>query len=66
MTETEVTSFVYISRLEGNGITSADIKKLEEAGFHSVDAVAYQPRKHLLAIKGFSEAKVDKIQVNIY
>ena len=50
----ETNSFVFISRLEGNEITLANIKKLEEAGFHSVDAVAYQPRKHLLAIKGSS------------
>jgi DNA repair protein RAD51 len=61
-TENIPKTFVPISQLEVNGITAADIKKLEEAGFHSVDAVAYQPRKHLLGIKGFSDAKVDKIQ----
>jgi DNA repair protein RAD51 len=29
-----------------------------EAGFHTVEAIAYVPRKHLLAVKGISEAKV--------
>ncbi|GJQ66344.1 Rad51 [Trypoxylus dichotomus] len=50
-----------IAKLEGNGITSGDIKKLEEAGYHTVEAVAYAPKKHLLSIKGISEAKADKI-----
>jgi hypothetical protein len=36
-TENIPKTFVPISQLEVNGITAADIKKLEEAGFHSVD-----------------------------
>lgn len=39
-----------------------DIRKLEEAGFNTVEAVAFTPRKVLLNIKGISEAKADKIQ----
>lgn len=39
------------------------MKKLEEAGFHTVEAVAYAPKKELLNIKGISEAKADKILV---
>nr|CAG4648041.1 EOG090X0906 [Moina brachiata]SVE93108.1 EOG090X0906 [Moina brachiata] len=50
-----------IAKLEGNGISAGDIKKLEEAGFHTVESVAYAPKKSLLAIKGISEAKADKI-----
>ncbi|XP_058117385.1 DNA repair protein RAD51 homolog 1 [Anopheles ziemanni] len=50
-----------IGKLEGNGITNGDIKKLAEAGFHTVEAVAFAPKKQLLAIKGISEAKADKI-----
>ena len=30
-------------------------------GLYTVEAVAFIPRKHLLAIKGISEAKADKI-----
>ncbi|KAL1129758.1 hypothetical protein AAG570_012702, partial [Ranatra chinensis] len=43
------------------GISAADIKKLEEAGFHTVESIAYAPKKHLLTIKGISEVKADKI-----
>ncbi|XP_046402035.1 DNA repair protein RAD51 homolog A [Ischnura elegans] len=50
-----------INKLEGLGISAADVKKLEEAGFHTVEAVAFTPKKHLLTIKGISEAKADKI-----
>nr|XP_032521596.1 DNA repair protein RAD51 homolog 1-like [Danaus plexippus plexippus] len=50
-----------ITKLEGNGITSGDIKKLEEAGYHTVESVAYAPKKWLITIKGISEAKADKI-----
>ncbi|KAL0165117.1 hypothetical protein M9458_040870, partial [Cirrhinus mrigala] len=50
-----------VSRLEQCGISSSDIKKLEDGGFHTVEAVAYAPKKELLNIKGISEAKADKI-----
>jgi DNA repair protein RAD51 len=36
---------------------------MEEAGYFTVEAVAYAPKKNLLAIKGISEAKADKILV---
>uniref|UniRef100_A0A8C9E6T2 Uncharacterized protein n=1 Tax=Phocoena sinus TaxID=42100 RepID=A0A8C9E6T2_PHOSS len=41
-----------ISRLEQCGIHANDVKKLEEAGFHTVEAVAYAPKKELINIKG--------------
>ncbi|MGH0139860.1 UNVERIFIED_CONTAM: hypothetical protein FKN15_008702 [Acipenser sinensis] len=43
------------------GISANDVKKLEEAGFHTVEAVSYAPKKELLNIKGISEAKAEKI-----
>ncbi|KAJ4448181.1 recombinase rad51, partial [Periplaneta americana] len=46
--------------LQSQGISAADIKKLEEAGYHTVEAVAFAPKKHLMSIKGISEAKADK------
>uniref|UniRef100_A0A3Q2UI66 RAD51 recombinase n=1 Tax=Fundulus heteroclitus TaxID=8078 RepID=A0A3Q2UI66_FUNHE len=45
------------------GISASDIKKLEDAGFHTIEAVAYTPKKELLNIKGISEAKADKVLV---
>uniref|UniRef100_A0A8D3C703 DNA repair protein RAD51 homolog n=1 Tax=Scophthalmus maximus TaxID=52904 RepID=A0A8D3C703_SCOMX len=50
-----------LCRLEQCGISASDIKKLEEAGFHTIEAVAYAPKKELLNIKGISEAKADKV-----
>ncbi|PWA21848.1 hypothetical protein CCH79_00017580 [Gambusia affinis] len=50
-----------LSRLEHCGISASDIKKLEDAGFHTIEAVAYAPKKELLNIKGISEAKADKV-----
>ncbi|XP_078263198.1 DNA repair protein RAD51 homolog 1 [Rhinoraja longicauda] len=50
-----------ISRLEQCGISANDVKKLEEAGFHTVEAVSYAPKKELINIKGISEAKAEKI-----
>lgn len=50
-----------VNRLEQHGISATDIKKLSEAGFYTVESLAYTPKKTLLAIKGISEAKADKI-----
>ena len=37
------------------------MKKLREAGYHTIESIVYAPKKNLLAIKGISEAKADKI-----
>ena len=50
-----------IMNLQEQGIGATDIKKLEEAGYHTIEAVAFTPKKHLILVKGLSEAKVDKI-----
>ena len=44
-----------------SGVSAADIKKLKEAGYNTVESIVYAPKKSLLAIKGISEAKADKI-----
>jgi DNA repair protein RAD51 len=43
------------------GINVADTKKLREAGYHTVEAVAFTPKKALCQVKGISEAKAEKI-----
>lgn len=53
---------VLVERLESCGISAGDVAKLKEAGFYTVEAVAYATRKALTDIKGVSEAKADKIQ----
>ncbi|KAL1951839.1 hypothetical protein VTO73DRAFT_988 [Trametes versicolor] len=50
-----------VDKLAEAGITPQDIKKLTEAGLHTVEAVAYTPKKNLMAIKGISEQKAEKI-----
>ena len=32
-----------------------------EAGYHTVESVAFTPRKTLVLVKGLSDAKIDKI-----
>lgn len=54
-----------VTKLAVNGITEGDVKKLQEAGLHTIEAVAYTPKKMLLAIKGVSDQKADKILVSI-
>lgn len=57
----EYTPAKLIKTLEKNGITAGDIKKLQEAGYYTVESVAYAPKKDLITIKGISEAKADKL-----
>ncbi len=50
-----------VSRLETLGVPAADVKKLMDAGLHTVEAVAYSTMKQLTAIKGISEQKAAKL-----
>ena len=51
-----------IESLEGGGVSSSDIKKLKEKGMHTAEAVAYATKRELVAIKGISDQKVEKLQ----
>lgn len=59
-------SYLEIEALEQQKIGAADIKKLKEANYYTVESVAYTPKKALLEIKGISEAKVEKLQQAAY
>lgn len=50
-----------IEKLQTFGITSNEVNKLHECGIFTVEALARSPKKDLLTIKGFNEAKVDKL-----
>lgn len=50
-----------IGDLEHQGINASDVKKLREAGYNTVESVAYSTRKALTKIKGISDAKADKL-----
>jgi meiotic recombination protein DMC1 len=61
-TADEAVSFRVISDLQGVGVNVADIKKLQEAGLATVGSVLQCSSRDLIAIKGLSEAKVEKIK----
>jgi DNA repair protein RAD51 len=50
-----------LTPLQEAGISASDTDKLVKAGYHTVEAVAFTPKKQLLTVKGISEAKADKI-----
>ncbi|VDN28552.1 unnamed protein product [Gongylonema pulchrum] len=59
--EEDTGTYTVVDKLEQFGIAAADIRKLKEAGFNTFEAIAYAPRKELIAIKGISEQKAEKI-----
>lgn len=50
-----------LSALEGSGVGAADLKKLADAGFTTVESIAFATKKSINEVKGISEAKADKI-----
>lgn len=58
--------FNLVEGLEGPGIASTDIKKLKEAGYCTVESVAFATKKDLANIKGLSDNKVEKIHDAAY
>lgn len=50
-----------ITELEGNGIKAKTIAVLKAAGYHTVEAIIGTPRRTLEAVKGLSEADVNKL-----
>lgn len=52
---------ISIEELKTVGVTASDVAKLVEAGYNTVQSLAFAPRKELLEVKGFSDVKVDKI-----
>lgn len=59
--EEELGGPILVERLEELGVSATDVKKLREAGFQTVESVAYATRKRLLSVKGISETKADKL-----
>ena len=57
----EETGPMMIARLQEHGVNVKDIEKLQQAGFNTVESVAYATKKVLCDIKGISEAKADKM-----
>ncbi|XP_046403567.1 meiotic recombination protein DMC1/LIM15 homolog [Ischnura elegans] len=58
----EESFFQDIDMLQDHGINAADIKKLKTSGICTVKGIQMSTKKRLCAIRGLSEAKVDKIK----
>lgn len=43
------------------GISASDCKKLADAGYYTIESIAFTPKRILCTVKGISEAKADKI-----
>lgn len=54
--------FRVVEELQTCGINVSDIKKLQEAGLHTVGSVLQVSTRDLVAIKGLTEAKIEKIK----
>lgn len=52
---------ISIQKLQSTTVTISDIKKLNEIGIYSIEALVRTPKKDLVSIKGLSEGKVDQI-----
>jgi meiotic recombination protein DMC1 len=58
----EVQSFRLVEDLQSAGINVSDIKKLQEAGLNTIGSVLQCSSRDLIAIKGLTEARVEKIK----
>jgi DNA repair protein RAD51 len=46
----EISGPMLIGALESHGISAADIKKLKEAGYNTVESIVYAPKKNLVSV----------------
>ena len=51
-----------LAELETQGIAASDLKKLQEAGIHTVEGLMHASLKRLVAIKGLTEVKIKKLK----
>ncbi|EJW05219.1 DNA repair protein RAD51 [Edhazardia aedis USNM 41457] len=50
-----------IDELKKDGVAQGDILKLIEAGYHTIESLAFTPKKQIMNIKGLSETKAEKL-----
>ena len=55
-------TYTELSALQAAGVAAADLTKLAEGGYHTANALLMTPSKDLEAVKGLSEAKIQKIR----
>merc|ERR1711933_254564 len=52
---------ISIQKLQSTSVTIGDIKKLNEIGIYSIEALVRTPKKDLVSVKGLSVVKVEQI-----
>ncbi|KNH04180.1 RAD51/dmc1 protein [Perkinsela sp. CCAP 1560/4] len=57
----EVASFIEVDKLADAGIPTSDIAKLRTANIYTIQGITMQCKRDLVAIKGLSEPKIDRI-----
>jgi len=50
-----------VFELKSHGLSEKDCQKLADAGYATIEGIAFTPKKMLIGVKGISEAKADKI-----
>lgn len=55
-------AFTPLDVLTEHGINAADVQKLNDAGYHTVESVAHATARRLSEVRGISEAKVSKVK----
>ena len=58
----EQISYHDISELEAHKISAADIKRLKEDNYFSVESIVNASHKDLITVKGISETKAEELQ----
>jgi len=56
-----LSTILFMKDLQSAGINVSDIKKLQEAGLHTIGSVLQTCSRDLVSIKGLSDAKVEKV-----
>ena len=54
-------AYILLEHIQNDGINSGDLKKLNDGGIFTVEQLAHSNRRDLVAIKGLSDAKVEKL-----
>jgi len=57
-----VSNFSKIEELENHGINKADITKLKQGGYHTLESIAHASMRKLVEVKGISEQKAQKLK----
>ena len=64
--EEAYSAYCHVSELEQHGINRKDTEKLAQAGFCTVQSIAYATLKSLCQVKGVSDAKAQKLREIAY